>query len=93
MCGRVDLPGGNIDHIYTSLQHILAHQRESLLVFPGHNYTANFTSIYKEKKMGILKEMSKEEFISLLSITMDQLSQEHQHTHNHGHSNAAISSY
>lgn len=34
--GRTDLPGGNLDHLIDSVNHLLAHQPGETILFPGH---------------------------------------------------------
>lgn len=49
-CGRCDLPGGNAEQMYESLQR-LARLDDSTILLPGHNYEAVPTStIGREKK-------------------------------------------
>lgn len=49
-CGRCDLPGGNVNQMYESLQK-LAKLDEKTILLPGHNYAGEPTStIGKEKK-------------------------------------------
>ncbi len=49
-CGRCDLPGGNVNQMYESLQK-LAKLDEKTILLPGHNYAAEPTStIGKEKQ-------------------------------------------
>ncbi len=42
-CGRCDLPGGNAEQMYESLQR-LAKLGEGVILLPGHNYAAEPTS-------------------------------------------------
>ncbi len=49
-CGRCDLPGGNVNQMYESLQKLAALDEKTILL-PGHNYAAEPTStIGKEKQ-------------------------------------------
>lgn len=49
-CGRCDLPGGNAEQMYESLDR-LSKLGDHVVLLPGHNYAENHTStIGKEKK-------------------------------------------
>jgi hydroxyacylglutathione hydrolase len=37
-CGRTDLPGGNINHMYKSLQEKIKVLPDNIIVYPGHDY-------------------------------------------------------
>ena len=37
-CGRVDLPGGNLNQMYQSLHNKLMKLSDNLVVYPGHDY-------------------------------------------------------
>lgn len=39
-CGRVDLPGGNPEHLYESLTNKIAKLPPTTILYPGHNYDA-----------------------------------------------------
>jgi len=49
-CGRVDLPGGNPDHMYHSLTQVLSKLPEDTLLFPGHNYASKPVSTIGDEK-------------------------------------------
>ena len=48
-CGRCDLPGGNAEQMYQSLQR-LAKLDENTVLFPGHNYADEPTSTIGQEK-------------------------------------------
>ena len=48
-CGRCDLPGGNAEQMYESLQR-LAKLEEGTILLPGHNYAENPTSTLGDEK-------------------------------------------
>ncbi len=48
-CGRCDLPGGNAEQLYESLQR-LAKLDENVVLFPGHNYADEPTSTIGQEK-------------------------------------------
>lgn len=43
-CGRVDLPGGNADQLFTSLHTTLGKLPDETIVLPGHDYDAQKTA-------------------------------------------------
>ena len=49
-CGRTDLPGSDPSEMYYSLTQRLAALPEETVVFPGHNYGGNVTTIGDEKR-------------------------------------------
>ncbi|KAJ2448918.1 hypothetical protein EV183_005181 [Coemansia sp. RSA 2336] len=54
-CGRVDLKGGSLDDMVESLQTRLRAVPDSTVVYPGHDYGGEWTSIAREKKRGFLR--------------------------------------
>ncbi|KAJ2308447.1 hypothetical protein IWW55_000430 [Coemansia sp. RSA 2706] len=54
-CGRVDLKGGSLDDMVESLQTRLRAVPDSTIVYPGHEYGGEWTSIAREKKRGFLR--------------------------------------
>ena len=55
-CGRTDLPGGNIDDMYYSLNNILKNLSKELILYPGHSYGGEKEKLSKVKKINsILK--------------------------------------
>jgi glyoxylase-like metal-dependent hydrolase (beta-lactamase superfamily II) len=61
-CGRVDFPDSCRDAMFNSLQVTLSSLDDSVTVFPGHAYGGDFTTIGNERKKGLLRNMSLEEF-------------------------------
>jgi hydroxyacylglutathione hydrolase len=63
-CGRCDLPGGDAEQMYHSLQK-LAKLKDDVILLPGHNYAAENTStIGKEKQFNpYYQARSVEEFL------------------------------
>jgi hydroxyacylglutathione hydrolase len=49
-CGRVDLPGGNLEAMYYSLTQVLSKLPEDTLLFPGHNYASKPVSTIGDEK-------------------------------------------
>ncbi|KAJ2697079.1 hypothetical protein H4R19_005688, partial [Coemansia spiralis] len=54
-CGRVDLPGGSLPDMVHSLQDRLRAIPDATIVYPGHEYAGEWTSIAREKKRGFLR--------------------------------------
>ncbi|KAJ1734635.1 hypothetical protein LPJ61_000965 [Coemansia biformis] len=54
-CGRVDLPGGSLQDMVHSLQARLRAIPDATIVYPGHEYAGEWTSIAREKKRGFLR--------------------------------------
>jgi len=68
-CGRVDLPGGDPEKMWYSLNHTLKALDDDIVLYPGHNYGASPSSTLGEEKRhniymkypslsGFLREMS-----------------------------------
>jgi glyoxylase-like metal-dependent hydrolase (beta-lactamase superfamily II) len=49
-CGRVDLPGSNVDDMYRSLTQVLAALPDEVVVYPGHHYGSARTSTIGDEK-------------------------------------------
>jgi glyoxylase-like metal-dependent hydrolase (beta-lactamase superfamily II) len=49
-CGRVDLPGGDVEQMYHSLTKVLARLPDSTILYPGHDYAARPTSTLGDEK-------------------------------------------
>jgi len=63
--GRVDLPGGDIEKMFDSLQ-ILKKLDENIEVYPGHDYgSIPHSTISHEKKNNPYMKASKEEFMRI----------------------------
>ncbi len=61
-CGRIDLPESNKADMYRSLQNVLREMPEAMVVWPGHGYGAGSTTIGKEKKRGLLRKTSEQQW-------------------------------
>lgn len=64
-CGRLDLPDCDARAMRESLQSKLAHLPDQTRVYPGHDYGGSFTTIGREKKTGLLKQMSEQEWMRM----------------------------
>ncbi len=50
-CGRVDLPGSNVEDMYHSLNHTLKNLPDETVVYPGHAYSSeSSTTIANQKR-------------------------------------------
>ncbi len=49
-CGRVDLPGGDPEKMWWSLNRRLAALQDDTTLYPGHNYSDRPTSTLGEQK-------------------------------------------
>lgn len=69
-CGRVDLPGSDVDAMYDSLFNKVRKMDEALVVCPGHHYGPSPTStIGREKKTNyVLEPRSTEEFRAFMMV-------------------------
>lgn len=63
-CGRLDLPDSDKAAMYDSLQ-VLKAMDDSLQVFPGHAYSGPSTTIGQEKRAGLLRDFSKQQWLSM----------------------------
>ncbi|CAG8514029.1 8124_t:CDS:2 [Cetraspora pellucida] len=57
MCGctgRLDLPGGNLKQMKKTLRKRLGSLDDKIVVFPGHDYGGDWTTIGNEKRKGII---------------------------------------
>ncbi|RKP24643.1 beta-lactamase-like protein, partial [Syncephalis pseudoplumigaleata] len=54
-CGRLDMPGGNPEAMWRSLRR-LAGLADQLVVYPGHEYGGEWSTLQEEKMAGALKE-------------------------------------
>ncbi|MBV9178071.1 MAG: MBL fold metallo-hydrolase [Nitrososphaeraceae archaeon] len=68
-CGRVDLPGSNPRDMYNSLFQKVAKLKDSLIMYPGHDYGPHPTStIGQEKKTNyVLQPRSLQEFLGFMA--------------------------
>jgi glyoxylase-like metal-dependent hydrolase (beta-lactamase superfamily II) len=51
-CGRCDLPGGDPEQMFHSLQRLQAEIPDETTLFPGHHYAATVTSTMAEQRRG-----------------------------------------
>lgn len=65
-CGRLDFHDSCRDAMFNSLQVTLAGLDDDVIVFPGHFYGGDYTSIGAERTRGLLRKMEKESFASRL---------------------------
>lgn len=65
-CGRLDLPDSDVDAMFGSLEKLRALPDE-LQVYPGHAYGGPSTTIGREKKGGLLRPISKQEFMQMFA--------------------------
>lgn len=67
-CGRVDLPGSNVEEMYDSLFNQIRRMEDDLVVCPGHHYGPTLTStIGREKQTNyVLRPRSLEEFVEFM---------------------------
>ena len=72
-CGRVDLPGSNVNEMYYSLFEKVSKLKESMTIYPGHDYGQFPTStIGLEKKNNyVLQPRSLQEFITFMTVGDD----------------------
>ena len=49
-CGRTDLPGGDPEQMYWSLNHRIKKLGDNVVLFPGHNYADVPTATLGEQK-------------------------------------------
>jgi glyoxylase-like metal-dependent hydrolase (beta-lactamase superfamily II) len=68
-CGRVDLPGSNPEDMYNTLFQKVAKLKDSLIIYPGHNYGQHPTStIAQEKKTNyVLQPRSLRAFLDFMA--------------------------
>jgi len=64
-CGRVDLPGGDPEKMWWSLNRKLAALEDETILYPGHNYSDRPTSTLGEQKQSnpYLQYTSMERFL------------------------------
>jgi len=63
-CGRCDLQGANIEHMYKSLYHLILKLPEDIIIYPGHDYGNKPFATLKEQKQTnfYLQAKNKENF-------------------------------
>ena len=65
-CGRCDLPGGNAQELFDSLNGVIAKLPDDTILYPGHNYappTAHAPLAEEKKRNRFLQSHSLEEFL------------------------------
>jgi glyoxylase-like metal-dependent hydrolase (beta-lactamase superfamily II) len=67
-CGRIDLPGGNVEKMYNSLYNRIIKLDKSLTIYPGHDYGHHPISTLENeiKNNPILKFKSKQSFMQYM---------------------------
>lgn len=70
-CGRVDLPGGDPEKMWWSLNHRLRALEDDTILYPGHNYADRATATMGEQKQTnpYLKYDSLDQFIRAMGGT------------------------
>jgi glyoxylase-like metal-dependent hydrolase (beta-lactamase superfamily II) len=65
-CGRTDLPGSNVEHMYDSLQHLAA-LPDSTVVLPGHQYSVPPAAEMRDVKQAnyVFKPKNKESWLMM----------------------------
>ena len=61
-CGRIDLPESDKAEMHKSLQNVLRELPNEMVVWPGHGYSGGSTTISKEKKRGLLRRTSEQQW-------------------------------
>ena len=68
-CGRVDLPGGDPEAMYRSLNDVLKRLPDETLVYPGHLYAEPVGSLGEQKQSNpYLRVASLERFLGLMGF-------------------------
>jgi len=65
-CGRLDLPGSDPKIMYDSLQK-LTHLDNNLPIYPGHGYGGSSSTIGKEKKSGLLRDITRTQWNQMMA--------------------------
>jgi len=65
-CGRVDLPDSDKKDMHRSLQTVLARQANHIVVWPGHAYSGESSTIAREKESGFLQNISIERWMQMM---------------------------
>ncbi|KAJ3157454.1 hypothetical protein HDU86_003346 [Geranomyces michiganensis] len=66
-CGRLDFPDSNVSDMYHSLQKKLATLPDNVVVYPGHAYGGDLTTITEEKRRGVLQAQDYDTFARTMS--------------------------
>ncbi|KAI8820668.1 beta-lactamase-like protein [Fimicolochytrium jonesii] len=72
-CGRVDFPDSSVKDLYDSLQVKLAALPDEVVIFPGHDYGGEQTTVQREKQDGLLRPIDFETFRSFLQDSTDSV--------------------
>ena len=64
-CGRLDMPDGSAEKMYESMKKCRQLLDKNCVVYPGHAYNGNFSTIGRECSSGMLREMSKEQWMAM----------------------------
>ncbi|KAI8056253.1 beta-lactamase-like protein [Syncephalis plumigaleata] len=76
-CGRLDMPGGNPEAMWRSLRR-LANLDDQLVIYPGHEYGGEWSTLQEEKMAGALKDCTLTEWLK-------QQEERRHGRHNHDH--------
>ena len=63
-CGRLDLPDSDVDAMFDSLQTLRA-LPDATPVYPGHAYSGERTTIGHEKRAGLLRDFSRQQWAAM----------------------------
>ncbi|KAI8593052.1 beta-lactamase-like protein [Geranomyces variabilis] len=66
-CGRVDFPDSSVSDMHHSLQKKLATLPDDVVVYPGHGYGGDMTTIEDEKRTGVLQAQDYESFAKIMN--------------------------
>lgn len=66
-CGRLDLPDCDKSAMYESLR-TLATLDEALVVYPGHAFSGECTTIGQEKRAGLLRHLTKKQWLDVHAV-------------------------
>jgi glyoxylase-like metal-dependent hydrolase (beta-lactamase superfamily II) len=68
-CGRVDLPSGSAEDLYSSLFNKILNLDDDIEVYPGHNYGVEPSSTIGSERQHnyVLKPRTKEEFVRFMA--------------------------
>ena len=69
-CGRVDLPGSNVEDMYRSLHNVLKQLPDETMLYPGHLYAPEPHSTMGEQKRSnpYLRVSSLEQFLMFMGV-------------------------
>ncbi|KAI9597026.1 hypothetical protein BDF19DRAFT_435582 [Syncephalis fuscata] len=84
-CGRLDLPGGSPEAMWRSLRR-LASLDDHLVVYPGHEYGGEWSTLQEEKMAGALKDCTFAEWMRQQEERNHSHSNDEEHVYPHEHS-------